>query len=129
MSSLYSAWFFGGISPGTIVTLDQPVPSRWKILEKLNDHDYQVNVEETEELGITSFASARILCCDPKKRSKKTFVRIQKQVPHGKTEMRDADTRGRQATTYTPRALTAYLDLTQKGSTNTLKVLGYKTST
>ncbi|KAJ5152751.1 uncharacterized protein N7482_009229 [Penicillium canariense] len=42
--------------------------------------------------------------------------------------MDDADTRGRQATTYTPGELAAYRDLTQK-SCNTPKLLGYKTGT
>jgi hypothetical protein len=102
MSFPYSAWSFEVTDPGTIVTLDQPLPSRWKILEKLNEHDYQVNVEENEEYGFISFASARFICCDPKRRSKKAFMRIYKQVPYRKTEMWDADARGGQATTYTP---------------------------
>ncbi|KAJ9202264.1 hypothetical protein DTO164E3_3193 [Paecilomyces variotii] len=74
MSSSY--WFRKGPNPGTIITLDQPVPSRWKILEKLNEHDYQVNEEENHEYGFQ---------------------------------------------------LIAYRDLTEKGSSNTPKLLGYKT--
>jgi hypothetical protein len=99
LSSPYSAWSFEGTDPGTIVTLDQPLPSRWKILEKLNEHDYQVNVEENEEYGFISFASAKFICCDPKRRSKKAFMRIYKQVPHRKTVIWDEDARGRQAPT------------------------------
>lgn len=54
-------------------------------------------------------------------------MRIYLQVPHRTTEIDDADTRSRQATTYTPPELTALLDLTQKGSSNTPKLIGYKT--
>lgn len=54
-------------------------------------------------------------------------MRIYIQVPHRKTEMDDADTRSRQATTYNPPELIAYRDLTEKGSSNIPKLLGYKT--
>ncbi|KAJ5940085.1 hypothetical protein N7516_000253 [Penicillium verrucosum] len=72
----YSAWFRKGPGPGTVITLDQPVPSRWKILEKLNEHDYQVNEEENDEYGFRSFASAKYICCDPRSQTKKAFIRI-----------------------------------------------------
>ncbi|KAJ5550855.1 hypothetical protein N7461_005553 [Penicillium sp. DV-2018c] len=127
MSSSYSAWFRKGPELGIIITLDQPVPSQWKILEKLNEHDYQVNEEENDEYGFRSFASAKYLCCDPRAETKKAFMRIYVQVPHRKTERDDADTRSRQATTYNPPELIAYRDLTEKGSSNTPKLLGYKT--
>lgn len=129
MSSSFSTWFRKGIDPGTIITLDQPLSSQWKILEKLNEHDFQVNKEEHDDYGLCSFASAKILCCDPKERAKKAFMRIYIQVPHRKTETDDADTRGRQATTFNPPELIAYLDLTQKRSSNTPKLIGYKTGT
>jgi hypothetical protein len=35
-------WFRKGTDPGTIITLDKPLSSRWKILEKLNEYDDQV---------------------------------------------------------------------------------------
>ncbi|PLN81414.1 hypothetical protein BDW42DRAFT_185449 [Aspergillus taichungensis] len=90
--------------------LDQPVLSRWKILEKLNEHDYQVNEEENNEY-----------------RTQKVFMRIYIQIPHRKTELDAMDTRSRQATTYNPPELIAYQDLTEKSSSNTPKFLGYKT--
>ncbi len=63
---LDSTWFRKGIEPGTIMTLDQPQgPSPWKILEKINEHDYQVNKEEHDDNGFYSFASTRLLCCKP----------------------------------------------------------------
>ncbi|CEJ58960.1 hypothetical protein PMG11_07599 [Penicillium brasilianum] len=102
MSFSYSAWFRKGPDPGTIITLDHPVPSRWKILEKLNERDYQVNEEENKEYGYRSFASAKYPCCDPRARTRKAIMRIYVQVPHRKTEMDDA------------------------GSSDTPKLLGYK---
>lgn len=129
MSSPYSTWFQEGIDTGTLITLDQPIPSQWKILEKLNEHDYQVNKEENDESGFISFASAKLLCCDPKTSSKQAFMRIYIQVPHRKTEMHNATTRGRQATTFTPPELSTFLDLAQKRSDNTPTLLGYKIGT
>ena len=126
MSSSYSQWFHKGFDPGAIISLDKPAPSRWELLEKVNEHDYQVTKEEHDDNGSRSFATARYLCCDPKTRSRKAFMRIYMQVPHRKTEMDDADTRSQQATIYHPRELIAYLDLTEKGSTETPQLLGYK---
>ena len=62
-------------------------------------------------------------------RAKKAFMRIYIQVPHRTTEIDDPDTRGQQATTYTPPELNAYLDLTKERSCNTPKLLGYKSGT
>lgn len=56
-------------------------------------------------------------------------MRVHLQVPHRKTEMNDADTRGLQATTFLPQELTAYLDLDRKRSINTPKLVGYKIGT
>ncbi|OOQ90521.1 hypothetical protein PEBR_04313 [Penicillium brasilianum] len=53
-------------------------------------------------------------------------MRIYVQVPHRKTEMDDAVTRSRQAIKYGPPELIAYRDLTEKGSSDTPKLLGYK---
>lgn len=129
MSSSFSTWFLKGINPGSVITLNQPFSSQWKILEKLNEHEFQVNKEENNDYGFCSFASAKFQCCDPKQRSKEAFMRIYIQVPHRKTEMDDANTRGQQATTFTPPELLAYQDLTQKHSINTPKLIGYKTDT
>lgn len=56
-------------------------------------------------------------------------MRMYIQVPHRKTEMDDADTRAKQAATFTPPELIAYRDLTQKHSSNTPKLIGYKSGT
>jgi hypothetical protein len=98
MSYSYSKWFKKGVDPGTIISLNKPGPSQWKIMEKLNEHDFQVHKGEHDDWGTCSFASAKLLCCDPKDRTKTAFMRVYVQVPHRTTEMDDAGTRGQQAT-------------------------------
>ncbi|KAJ5881012.1 uncharacterized protein N7473_012065 [Penicillium subrubescens] len=92
----------------------------WKILEKLNEHDFQVHKGEYDANGARSYASAKLLCRDPRDCKRTAFIT---------TEMDDADTGGQQATVYTPPELTALLDLTRKRSSNTPKLFGYKIGT
>ncbi|KAJ5594332.1 uncharacterized protein N7459_000540 [Penicillium hispanicum] len=73
-----------GIDPGTIITLDQPFPLQWKILEKLNERDFQVNKEKHDDYSFSSLASATLLYCNSNQRTKKEFMRIYVQVPIGK---------------------------------------------
>ncbi|KAJ5354380.1 uncharacterized protein N7496_012813 [Penicillium cataractarum] len=129
MSSSYSTWFQKGVNPGTIIALDKLHPSQWKILEKLNEHEYRYNQGEYADYGFRSFATAKLLCCDPQDRKTTAFMRIYIQIPYRPFKTDDPATRGQQATTFTPPELTALLDLTQKRSTNTPKLLGYKVST
>ncbi|KGO75653.1 hypothetical protein PITC_030050 [Penicillium italicum] len=67
MSSSFSTCFLNGTKPGTAITLSQPFSSQWMILEKLNEHEFQVNKEEIDDYGFYYFASAKSQCCDPKK--------------------------------------------------------------
>ncbi|RMJ28505.1 hypothetical protein PHISP_00632 [Aspergillus sp. HF37] len=122
-------WFRKGIEPHTIITLDRPEPSQWEILEKLNEHDRQLEEEDIDEGLPLSYASTKLLCRDPTDHAKKAFMRIYIQVPYANTEIDDPTTRSRQATTCTPPELTAYQALTRKGSVNTPKLLGYKKGT
>ncbi|KAJ5237941.1 hypothetical protein N7489_008032 [Penicillium chrysogenum] len=122
-------WFRKGTDPGTIITFDKPLSSRWEILEKLNEYDDQATVEQNRAYGFHSFASAKFLCCDPQRRATEAFMRVYIQVPHRTTEMDDADTRGQQAMSWTPEELASLLDLTEKGSNITPKLLGYKIGT
>ncbi|KAI9376459.1 hypothetical protein BJX61DRAFT_552049 [Aspergillus egyptiacus] len=78
---------------------------------------------------LNSYATAKFLCRDPKKPTRKAFMRVYLQVPILNTEMQDAKTRSRQATKYTPRELTAYQEITQSDFRNAPKLLGYKVST
>ncbi|KAJ9350933.1 hypothetical protein DTO027B9_6678 [Paecilomyces variotii] len=129
MSSPSSRWFHQGTDPGTIITLDQPVPSQWKILEKLSERNFQASEEMRRRHGHHSYATAKFLCCDPKEPSRKAFMRVYLQVPLENTEMQDPKIRSRQATTYTPRELIAYKTFTQNDFSNVPKLLGYKIST
>ncbi|OOQ89245.1 hypothetical protein PEBR_17005 [Penicillium brasilianum] len=122
-------WFRKGTDPGTIITLDKPLSSRWKILEKLNEYEDQATVEQNKAYGSRSFASAKFLCCDPQRRTPNAFMRVYLQIPHRRTEMDNADTRGQQAISWIPQELASLLDLTEKGSSITPKLLGYKTGT
>ena len=56
-------------------------------------------------------------------------MRVYIQVPHRTTEMDDPDTRGQQAISLIPQELASLLDLTEKGSNITPKLLGYKIGT
>ncbi|KAJ5477260.1 hypothetical protein N7539_007404 [Penicillium diatomitis] len=114
MSSPSSGWFPQGTDPGTIITLDQPVPSHEEIRRR---H------------GHYSYATAKLLCCDPKKPYRRAFMRVYLQVPFKDTEIQDPKTRSRQATTYAPLELTSYQKFTQQDFSNVPKLLGYKVST
>ncbi|KAI2791856.1 hypothetical protein POX_c04735 [Penicillium oxalicum] len=116
MSSPSSRWLHQGTDPGTIITLDQPVPSQWKILEKLNERNFQASGEMRRRHGHYSYATAKLLCCDPNTPSRRAFMRFYLQVPFEDTEIQDPKTRSRQATTYAP-------------PDNVPKLLGYKVST
>ncbi|OOQ83614.1 hypothetical protein PEBR_35717 [Penicillium brasilianum] len=129
MSFPSSRWFHQGTDPGTIISLDKPIPSQWKILEKLNEHDFQAGEEIRQYPRVRSYAAAKFLCYDPRNPSRKAFLRVYLQVPIKNTEMQDPKTRSRQATNYTPPELTAYQTFTQKGFSNVPKLLGYKVST
>ncbi|KAJ5509312.1 hypothetical protein N7527_011455 [Penicillium freii] len=120
-------WFRKDIDPGTIITLDQPETSKWKVVKRLNEYDHQLD-EDRHRLGFhLSFACTKLLCCDPEDDTKLAFMRIYLQVPFRGTEMDDARTRASQAIKRTPQELIAYQDLTQKSS-NTPKLLGHKTT-
>ncbi|KAJ5435623.1 hypothetical protein N7445_006508 [Penicillium cf. griseofulvum] len=127
MLSPSSPWFYQGTyqgtDPGTIITLDQPVSSQWKILKKLNERNFQASEEMCRRHNIHSYATAKFLCCDPKRPSRKAFMRIYLQIPVKNTEMQDPKIRSRQAT-----QLTANQELTQKDFSNAPKLLGYKVS-
>lgn len=120
-------WFQSGIEPGTIITLDQPVRSQWKIVGKLNEHSTQRSQAEHDHYGGTSIASTKLLCQSSTDPTKKAYMRIVQQIPILNTESLSTEKRPRQATRYTPPELDAYRKLTN--STNTPKLLGYKVTT
>ncbi|CEO58655.1 hypothetical protein PMG11_03363 [Penicillium brasilianum] len=122
-------WIRKGIDPGTIVTLDQPVPSQWKILQKLSEYDWQLPEADYRRGERLSLAAAKLLCCDVNDSRKLAFMRIYLQVPYSGTEEDDADSRATQAMNYMPRELLAYQDLTSQNLGFTPSLLGYKIST
>ncbi|OOQ91040.1 hypothetical protein PEBR_02252 [Penicillium brasilianum] len=122
-------WFRKGVDPGTIVSLDQPVPSSWKIVEKLSENNGQLTEAEYRHGDRLSLAVIKLLCCDLKHPKHLAFMRIYLQVPYSGTKMDDADTRAKQAITHVPRELLAYQDLTAQDLGFTPKLLGYKIST
>lgn len=98
-----SPWFKKDIHPGTIVALDQPAPSQWEIVKKLNEYDLQLT-EEQYRLGIRlSLATTKLLCRDPTDHAKQAYMRIYLQVPYCDTEMDDPDARASQATEFIPQ--------------------------
>lgn len=117
-------WFSEGIEPGTIISLDRPETSKWRILEKMNEHDHQV-----EHGRGLSWASTKLLVEATGSSKSKGYMRIYMQIPNVNTETRHPDTRATQATTYSPHEFDAYKILSQKGSTITPKLLGYKEGT
>ncbi|KAJ5454738.1 uncharacterized protein N7458_005694 [Penicillium daleae] len=110
-------WFQKGIGPGTNITLDRPVPLRWKIVQKLSEDDLQLTEGEHLSLAVT-----KILCLP----HKLALMRCYMQVPYENTEMDVADTGATQATTYIPEELLAYQDLTSQELGITPKLLGFK---
>lgn len=122
-------WFRKGIDPGTIINFDQPVPSRWQIVQKLSEEDWQLTEAEYRRGERLSFAVTKLLCCDPKNPTTFALMRIYLQVPYSGTEIDDADTRATQAATLIPRELLSYQDLTAQDIGCTPKLLGYKVST
>ncbi|GFF31808.1 hypothetical protein IFM58399_03004 [Aspergillus lentulus] len=122
-------WFRKGIDPGTIITLDQPLPSQWQIMKKLNEYNFQLDDADLR-LGLwLSLASTKLLCCDPIDNTKQAFMRLYLQVPFRGTDIAVANTRASQAITLIPQELMAYQELTKKESSNTPKLLGYQIST
>lgn len=54
-------WFRKGVDPANIITLEQPVPSQWQIVKKLNEDDFQLTEAEHHHGYHPSFAAANLL--------------------------------------------------------------------
>lgn len=68
-----SPWFKKGIDLGTIITLDEPTPSQWEIVKKLNEYDLQLT-EEQHRLGYRlSLTATKLICRDPKEHTQAGF--------------------------------------------------------
>jgi hypothetical protein len=109
------------IQIGKIINLVHPQPSQWKIIEILNEHDYQSEKDDP----LPSGASLKLSCIEVNGHGRHAMIRVCVQVPYLNTEMEDSATRSTQAIRYTPKELVAYKTLTEKGSTITPQLLGY----
>lgn len=127
LASSMPTWFRKGIDPGTVISFDQPGPSQWQIVKKLNEDDFQLTEDEYRHGHRLSVAITKLLCHDPEDHKKHAFMRIYLQVPYRGTEIEDPDTRATQATKIIPQELIAYEELTRKSSI-TPKLLGHKTT-
>ncbi|KAJ5832281.1 hypothetical protein N7474_000592 [Penicillium riverlandense] len=123
------SWFDSTINKRKILSLKEPVLSKWKLVEKLNEHVEQ----RPEAKSHTSLASARFLCRDASRPANEAtayaYLRIVKQIPSERAEEADLVSRAREATQFTPPELKAYKALAQKGSTNTPKLLAWEQGT
>ncbi|OQD74781.1 hypothetical protein PENDEC_c009G00723 [Penicillium decumbens] len=114
-------WFQNGPYSGNRITLG---PFQWEIVQKLNEHSTQRNQAEHDHYRGTSGASTKLLCRDHRDYA---YMRIVQQIPILNTETTPAVKGSEQAATrYTLEELDAYQKLTQRGSTNTPKLLAYK---
>ena len=121
-------WFRKGIEPGTTIILERPVRSEWKVVQKLNEYDYQMEEDNVKSGSSPSYSSTKLLCHDSTDPEKKAFMRIYMQIPYVNTESDDSAIRAQQASVFIHKELFAYKALTRKGSTITPRLLGYKES-
>ncbi|KAJ5908954.1 hypothetical protein N7495_001636 [Penicillium taxi] len=110
------------VQPGKIVMLDSPLPSKWKIVEVLNEHESRYQKDEKS----ISYASLKLRCTRVLKKSQEAMIRVIIQISHKYTELEDATTRAKQAKPFTPLELTAYKTLADNHSAITPQLLGYK---
>lgn len=119
------SWFPKSLKKGKIIRLAEPVSSRWKIVEKVNEH-----VEQYEDTELhPSLASAKFLCRDASSSSNKkyAYLRIVQQIPSVNGEV--SDHAAREATEFTPPELKAYQTLKERQSPNTPKLLAWDQET
>lgn len=81
------SWFPKSLKKGKLIKSTEPVASRWKIVEKVNEH-----VDQSEDTNLhLSLASAKFLCRDANDPANKTdtYLRIIQQIPSAKAEASD----------------------------------------
>ncbi|KAH8426468.1 uncharacterized protein LDX57_004205 [Aspergillus melleus] len=113
--------WFRGPQPQTI-SFELPSPSRWRVLEKVNELEAQMD----EYSGVCSYACIKYRCQILGDRTQTSYVRIYKQIYHFGTEADDPATRARQAVDWIPPELRACKKMTDKGSTVTPRLLGWR---
>ncbi|KAJ5833102.1 hypothetical protein N7474_001413 [Penicillium riverlandense] len=92
------SWFNQGpmrqtIQIGKIINLSHPQPIQWKIIEILNEHDYQTEKGDP----LPSCASLKLSCIEVNGHGRHAMIRVYVQVPYRNAEMEDLATRATQA--------------------------------
>ncbi|KAJ5198512.1 uncharacterized protein N7498_007629 [Penicillium cinerascens] len=122
------SWFSQGsirkaLKPGKSIALTKPEPTEWKILEAIDEHNFQFSEEIVQRDSCVSYASIKLSCIEASNPSKRAIMRVYMQVPYDNTELEDLPTRAQQATTFRPKELTALLTL--RTSAYAPSLLGY----
>lgn len=104
------------------IVFDAPAPSTWIVLERVNEHEHRKDPDHSA----VSYTSVKYRCKKHGDDGKIAFVRIYRQIPHLGTEFYDHATRAKQARAWTPPELVAYKTLTDRQSSVTPRLLGYR---
>lgn len=116
------SWFRG--PPLDTISFDLPVPSKWKVIEKMNELASQIDDEGDEAV---SWACIKYHCKNSNDKTQIAYIRIWMQIPYFGTEIDDQDTRARQAAPkWMPPELIAYKELMDKKSDITPRLLGWR---
>ncbi|KAJ5853688.1 hypothetical protein EN45_080090 [Penicillium chrysogenum] len=119
------SWFRG--PPLYTISFGLPAPSKWKVIEKVNEKASQLEESELEEsVSQVSYALIKYRCQNWNNKAQTAYIRIWKQIPHFETEIDDPDIRAQQAKpNWIPEELIAYKELTDKNSDVTPRLLGW----
>ncbi|KAJ5968591.1 hypothetical protein N7501_004839 [Penicillium viridicatum] len=104
------------------IVFDAPAPSTWNVLKRVNQHEHRKDPGHSA----VSYASVKYRCKKHGDDSKIAFVRTYRQIPHLGTEFDDYTTLAKQARVWTPPELVAYKTLTDRQSSVTPRLLGYR---
>lgn len=110
------SWFRG--PPLDTISFDLPIPSKWKVIEKMN--------EKAGGLAV-SWACIKYRCQKSDDKTQIAHIRIWMQIPNFGTEIDDQATRAQQAApTWMPLELIAYKGLTDNQSDVTPRLIGWR---
>ena len=120
-------WFHSGPVRDSIISFDLPIHSKWRVIQKENELEYQAEPKVRGGVRPISFACIKVLCHDLNDVDRVAYLRIYKQIPHSGTQtIVGPATRQQQAVAWIPPELLAYRDMTEKGSKVTPRILGWK---
>ncbi|OQE88585.1 hypothetical protein PENNAL_c0016G09623 [Penicillium nalgiovense] len=119
------SWFRG--PPLYTISFNLGAPSKWEVIEKVNENALQLGESELEEsVDQVFYACIKYRRQNWNDKAHTAYIRVWKQIPHFETEIDDPDIRARQAKPkWIPQELTAYKELTEKNSDVTPRLLGW----